>query len=216
MTVKYKEIRKAIIKTGLEMAKTNLVIGTWGNISARIDENHFAITPSGMDYSILKPEDIVILDLDGKVIDGTRKPSIEYSLHGLVYKNREDIKAIVHTHSTFCTAFAMARKGIPPCADDLVQIVGGDVKVAEYALPGSGRLAKNTVKALEGRNGVLLANHGALAAGRDLKEALKTAFIMEKTAEATIYAQILGGVVPLAQNDIDFMRDFYLNKYGQR
>lgn len=216
MTVKYEEIRKAIIDTGLEMAKTNLVVGTWGNISMRIDEDYFAITPSGMDYFILKPEDIVILDMDGKVIDGERKPSIEHSLHGLVYKNRTDIKAIVHTHSTFCTAFAMARKEIPPCADDLVQITGGNVKVAEYALPGSEELAKNAVKALNGRNGVILANHGALAAGKDLKEALKTALVMEKTAEATIYAQLLGGAVPLSRKDIDFMRDFYLNKYGQR
>lgn len=216
MTVKYEEIRENVIATGIKMAETSLTVGTWGNISAKIDEDHFAITPSGMDYFTLKPEDIVVLDLDGKVVDGNRKPSIEYALHEQVYKNRSDVNAVVHTHSTFCTAFAMARKDIPPAADDLVQIVGGDVRVAEYALPGSKELAENAVKALEGRNGAILANHGALAVGKDLKETLKTAFVMEKSAEATIYAQLLGGPVLLAQKDIDFMRDFYLNKYGQR
>lgn len=198
------------------MAETNLVVGTWGNISKRVDENLMAITPSGMDYDILEPKDIVILNLKGEIIDGDRKPSIEYSLHGEVYKNRKDINAVVHTHSTFCTAFAIARKKIPAVVEDLVQIVGGDVKVGEYALPGSQELAHKVVKALEGRNAAILANHGALTAGRDLKEALKIALILEKSAEATIYAKILGEPVELSQDDVDFMRDFYLNKYGQR
>lgn len=213
----YEKERQDIIKTGIEMAKTNLVVGTWGNISRRIDgEDLIAITPSGMDYFSLKPEDIVILNMNGEVVDGNRKPSIEYNLHLEVYRQRKDVGAIVHTHSTYCTAFAIARKSIPATAEDLVQIVGGDVKVSEYALPGSMELAHNAVKALEGRNAVILANHGALAAGKDLAESLKISMILEKSAQATIYAQMLGGAVQLDQKDIDFMRDFYLNKYGQR
>lgn len=216
MTVKYEKERREVINTGIDMAKTNLVVGTWGNISRRIDDNLIAITPSGMDYYSLEPEDIVVLNMDGELVDGNRKPSIEYNLHLEVYKNRSDVGAVVHTHSTFCTAFAIARKGIPGTAEDLVQIVGGDVKVSEYALPGGIELAHNAVKALGDRNAVILANHGALSSGRDLKEALKISLILEKTAEATIYAQILGGAVSLSQSDVDFMRDFYLNKYGQR
>ncbi|WP_077369777.1 class II aldolase/adducin family protein [Anaerosalibacter sp. Marseille-P3206] len=212
----YEKERMEVINTGIEMAKTSLVVGTWGNISKRIDDNLIAITPSGMDYYSLKPEDITILNMDGEVVDGERKPSIEYNMHLEIYKNRSEVGAVVHTHSTYCTALAMARKGIPGAAEDLVQITGGDVRVSEYALPGSMELAKNAVKALEGRNAVILANHGALSAGKDLKETLKISLILEKTAKATIYAQLLGGVVPLSQEDIDFMRDFYLNKYGQR
>ena len=212
----YENERKEVIETGIEMAKTNLVVGTWGNISRRINDSLIAITPSGMDYYSLKLEDITILNMNGEVVDGKRKPSIEYNMHLEIYKNRSEIGAVVHTHSTYCTALAMARKGIPAAAEDLIQITGGDIKVSEYALPGSMELAKNAVKALEGRNAVILANHGALSAGKDLKETLKISLILEKTAKATIYAMLLGGAVELPQEDIDYMRNFYLNSYGQR
>lgn len=216
MDINYLDERKEVIEIGLEMAKTNLVVGTWGNISRRIDENLMAITPSGMDYDSLKPEDIVIVDMKGNVVEGDRKPSIEYIMHMEIYKDRDDINGIVHAHSTYCTAFAAARMGIPACLDDLVQIVGGNVRVAKYALPGTIDLAKNAVKALEERNAVILANHGAVAGGRDLKEALKTALVLEKSAQSAIFAETIGGVVPLRRRDIEAMRDFYLNEYGQR
>lgn len=212
----YENERKEVLETGIEMAKTSLVVGTWGNISRRIDDSLIAITPSGMDYYSIKQEDITILNMNGEVIDGKRKPSIEYNMHLEIYKNRSEIGAVVHTHSTYCTALAMARKGIPGAAEDLIQITGGDIRVSEYALPGSIELAKNAVKALEGRNAVILANHGALSAGKDLKETLKISLILEKTAKATIYAHLLGGAVELPQEDIDYMRNFYLNSYGQR
>lgn len=217
MHIKYHKVSKEVITTGLQMLKSALVVGTWGNISARVPgENCMAITPSGVDYDTIEPEEIVIMDFDGNVVLGDRKPSIEYNLHLEVYKNREDINAVVHTHSTYCTAMAIARKPIPAAAEDLVQIVGGDVKVSEYKLPGSVELGIAAVKALEGRSACILANHGCLAGGRNLNEALKTAQVVEKSAQATVFAQIMGGVVELSQEDIDFMRDFYLNKYGQR
>ena len=137
-------------------------------------------------------------------------------MHGAIYQNRLDIQAICHTHSVFATAMAAARKPIPGAVEDLVQIVGGDVRVCEYALPGSKELGQNVIKALEGRHAVLLANHGMLGAGRDLNEALKICQVVEKAAQITIFAKVLGGVVELSQEDIDFMRDFYLNAYGQR
>ncbi len=217
MHIKYHKVREDVLAAGLQMLKSALVVGTWGNISARIPgEKCMAITPSGVDYDTIEPEEIVIMDFDGNVVLGDRKPSIEYNLHLEVYRNREDINAIVHTHSTYCTAMAIARKPIPPAAEDLVQIVGGDVRVSEYKLPGSVELGKAAVKALEGRSACILANHGCLAGARNLKEALKTAQVVEKSAQATIFAQIMGGVVELSQEDINFMRDFYLNKYGQR
>ncbi|WP_243414769.1 class II aldolase/adducin family protein [Sporosalibacterium faouarense] len=217
MHIKFHKIRESVINTGIDMLNSQLVVGTWGNISARVpDEDCIAITPSGVDYNNIIPEDIIIMDMDGNIIDGDKKPSIEYNLHLAIYKARADVNAIVHTHSTYCTAMAIARKSIPGAAEDLVQIVGGDVKVSEYVLPGTKELGEAAVKALEGRNACILANHGCLAASRNLKETLKTALIVEKSAKATIYAQMMGGVVELSQDDIDFMRDFYLNKYGQR
>lgn len=206
-----------VVEKGNEIIVANLTVGTWGNISCRVPgENYIAITPTGMSYDTLVPEDIVVLDSKGSIVCGTRKPSIEVPLHLSIYKAREDVQAIVHTHSAYATAMAVARKEIPGAVEDLVQIVGGNVRVNEYALPGTEQLGINTVKALEGRNAVLLANHGMLGVGRDLDEALKVCQVVEKSAQIVLLAQLMGGVVELSQGDIDGMRNFYLQVYGQR
>lgn len=198
------------------MLSANLTVGTWGNISCRIPgEDYIAITPTGMRYDMLEPEDIVILDLSGKVINGARKPSIEVPLHLAIYKARKDVQAIVHTHSVYATAMAVARREIPGAVEDLVQIVGGNVRVNEYALPGTEQLGINTVKAMEGRSAVLLANHGMLGAGRSLEEAFRVCQVVEKSAQVTIMANFMGGVIELSQDDITGMRKSYLQGYGQ-
>jgi len=210
------ETRKKVVEKGIEMLSTNLTVGTWGNISCRVPgEDYIAITPTGMSYDTLVPEDIVVLDLRGNIICGTRKPSIEVPLHLAIYTAREDVQAIVHTHSAYATAMAVARREIPGAVEDLVQIVGGNVRVNEYALPGTEQLGINTVKAMEGRNAVLLANHGMLGAGRNLEEAFRVCQVVEKSAQVTLLAQLMGGVVALSQDDIDGMRNYYLQGYGQ-
>jgi L-fuculose-phosphate aldolase len=209
--------RQEVIEAGKQMANSALAIGTWGNISCRLPErNLIAITPSGMEYNILEPGDIVIMNLDGNCIDSCRKPSTEQPLHRAIYAAREDVNAVVHTHSVYATAMAVARKPIPGAVEDLVQIVGGDVRVAEYSLPGTPELGQYVVKALEGRNGVLLANHGVVGAADNLKRALTICQIIEKGAHITIIAQAVGGVVELPQEDIDIMRTYFLSRYGQR
>ena len=209
--------RQSVIAKGIEILTSNLTVGTWGNISCRVPEsNCLAITPSGMDYKSLLPEDIVILDYRGRVISGERKPSVEVPLHLAVYQARDDVQAVIHTHSVYASALAVARKEIPAVVEDLVQIVGGNVRVNEYALPGTEELGLNTVKALADRNAVLLANHGMLGVGRDLDEALKVCQIVEKSAQIVIFAQLLGGAVMLSPDDVAGMRDFYLHAYGQK
>ncbi len=211
-------IKNLIIQTGKEIHLSGLVVGTWGNVSARIpgEENLISITPSGMDYLSLTTEDLVLSNLAGKIVEGIRKPSIELPLHLAVYKARPEMKAIVHVHSVYATAWAAARRAIPGALEDLVQIVGGDVRVADYALPGTEALGLNAIKALEDRQGVLLANHGLLGIGQNLKEALKVCQIVEKAAKTLLASQLLGGAVALSKEDILNMRDFYLNSYGQR
>ena len=210
------ETRKKVVEKGIEMLATNLTVGTWGNISCRVPgEDYIAITPTGMSYDTLVPEDIVVLDLRGNTISGTRKPSVEVPLHLAIYKAREDVQAIVHTHSAYATAMAVARREIPGAVEDLVQIVGGNVRVNEYALPGTEQLGLNAVKAMEGRNAVLLANHGMLGVGRNLEEAFRVCQVVEKSAQVTLLAQLMGGVVELSQDDIDGMRNYYLQGYGQ-
>ena len=210
------KIRKEIGILGREIAAYGFNLGTWGNISTRINENSFAITPSGIAYELITAEDIAIVDLTGKIIEANKKPSIELPLHSAIYNAKTNINAIIHTHSVCCTAFAIARKPIPAVCEDMVQIVGGQVNVAEYFLPGSKELAESAVIALGNKNACILANHGLLAVADNLNEAYKIAQIVEKSAQAVIYANSLGGVVELSQSDIDFMRNFYLNEYGQK
>ncbi|MCK5764285.1 MAG: class II aldolase/adducin family protein [Clostridiales bacterium] len=217
MHINARQASDEIVKYGLIMKESALVVGTWGNISTRVqDTDLVAITPSGVDYDKTKPEDIVIVDIEGNIIDGELKPSIELPLHLAIYKARKDVNAIVHTHSTYSTSYAIARKEIPATVEDSVQIVGGNVRVTEYCLPGSIELGNEAVKKLEDRNAVLLANHGLLAAAGTLKEALKVAQIIEKAAQSNLFAQLIGGAVELEESDINAMRDFYINKYGQR
>ncbi|AFM41244.1 ribulose-5-phosphate 4-epimerase-like epimerase or aldolase [Desulfosporosinus acidiphilus SJ4] len=209
--------RQNVVDIGKEILSTKLTVGTWGNISCRVPNHEcFVITPTGMNYDILTHDDIVVMDYKGDRLAGSRLPSIELPLHLAIYHARPDVQAIIHTHSAYATAVAAARKEIPGAVEDLVQIVGGNVRVNEYAPPGSKQLGLNTVKALEGRNAVLLANHGMLGVGSNLDEALKVCQIVEKAAKITIFAQLLGGVVELSSEDIEGMRNFYLHSYGQR
>lgn len=214
--MQYLTERLQVLETGIEMAKAALAVGTWGNISCRLEGEKMAITPSGMEYSTLRPEDLVIMDLEGNCLDGCRKPSTEQPLHRAIYLARPDVQAIVHTHSIYASAFAAARKPIPGAIEDLVQIVGGEVRVAQYALPGSPLLGRYAAEALEGRTGALLANHGVIGAAGDLKQALLICQIIEKSAQIAIAALALGGMVPLPQEDIDAMRQYFLKGYGQR
>ena len=212
----FEKIRNEIAAMGREISTSGFNLGTWGNISARADADHIAITPSGVAYQTIKAEDIVVVNLDEKIIEGDKKPSIELPLHLEAYKAKKKVKAIIHTHSVHCTAFAIARKPIPAVCEDMVQIVGGRVEVASYFLPGSQELAQAAIAALQENGACLLANHGLLTVADNLPEAYKIAQIVEKSAQAVILAGTLGGAVELSQDDINLMRDFYLNKYGQK
>ncbi|MBS4021583.1 MAG: class II aldolase/adducin family protein [Dethiobacter sp.] len=209
-------IRTEIINTTQIMCSDKLVLGTWGNVSAREGQEKMWITPSGMNYDSLQEEDLVLLDLQGLIHSGRWKPSSEWRLHAAIYRARPECSAIVHTHSPHATAFAIARQNIPPVVEDLVEVVGGSVEVAAYTLPGTWELAENCVRGLGERNAVLLANHGLVGVGSTLPEALKVCQIVEKTAQAVLLARLLGPVVELCEEDIRKMRNFYLNSYGPK
>ena len=209
------ELKQSVVLGGRQMIERNLVAGTWGNISLRNDAgNRIVITPSGRPYNELNPADIVVVDEEGTVVEGSR-PSSELLLHMAIYAARPDVRAIVHTHSLYATACAVAGEAIPPCLEELVQVVGGGVNVAHYALPGTAQLAQNAVDALEDRTAVLLANHGAVACGPSLKEALLVAELVEKAAQIHAIAGQLGGARRLSEEDVQLMRRYYVEKYRQ-
>lgn len=212
------EAREAVRRAGVELLDTGLVDGTWGNLSVRFEgpdgRSLMAITPSGRDYRSLGPGDIVLVDLaTGEARGG--KPSTETPLHRAIYAARPEVGAIVHTHSASASTVAAARREVPPVLDDFAQVVGPSLRVADYALPGSGRMARVVLKALRGRMAALLANHGAVALGRSMAEALLCARMAEKGCRVIIEAEFLGGAKPLAKVEAWAMHEVYLRKYSK-
>ncbi len=215
LPLEVEEARKIICDAGKRLLNSELVAGTWGNISVRIDEQRFAITPSGMDYNTLKPNDVPIVQISDLSFEGP-KPSTEVKLHAEIYRTRKEINAILHTHSMNASTVAAARREVPPILDDMAQIIGPSIQVADYALPGTSKLVKGAVKALSGRNGVLLANHGALVVARDMEEAFTAAIILEKSCKAFIEAEFLGGAKSISKFEAAVMHQYYLKKYQKK
>ncbi len=210
------DYRQIILEAGIHMAETGLTVETWGNISLRDPETGLIyITPSGMAYDRIEKEDICVLNNDGTIHEAKRTPSVEAPMHVRIYQERPEINAILHTHPIQSTVFAVLRKDIPVFSDEMAQAFGETIKVSKYALPGSDALAENVVKALGTNMACLIANHGAVSVGKDIKEAFKTSTVLETSAE--IYQKVLaiGDPVLLNEDDVAYMRDFALNKYGK-
>ncbi len=208
------EARRTLVAAGLSLLETGLVDGTWGNISVRIDSATMAITPSGRDYRDLGPGDMVIVDIPSGEARGG-KPSTESPLHRAIYAARPEAGAVVHTHSLSASTVAAARREVPPVLDDFAQIVGPSLRTAAYALPGTGAMARRVLRALRGRTAALLADHGALALGRDMAEALLCARIVEKGCRVFIDASFIGGAKPLAPVEAWAMHQVWKRKYSR-
>lgn len=208
--------RQQIVAAGLKMIEQKMIAGSWGNLSIKINTSCCAITPSGRSYDSLNTEDIVVVDMQGNKIEGALIPSSEMPLHLAVYNAIPEAQAIVHTHSIYASACAAMHKPIPALIEDLVQIIGGSVDVAEYALPGTEALAANAVKALQNKKAALLANHGVVCWGSSLNSALMTAEIVEKAAQIYCICETMGGAKLLPEADIAVMHDFYKQHYSKR
>lgn len=190
-----------VLDIARRMDKKGLVTGTSGNVSQRFKEpdgrDLVAITPSGRQYDTMRVDDIVLVDMEGQRVEGELAPSIETMLHLGIYKARKKVSAVVHTHAVYGSIVAVAGGAIPPILDDQVILLGGEINVSPHAFPGSLELARNAVLALGTRNGVVLANHGTVTVGRNLREAFNNCELLEKTARAYVLAKILGSVKPL-------------------
>ncbi|NMB41510.1 MAG: class II aldolase/adducin family protein [Firmicutes bacterium] len=213
-------VRKAkeeAVKIAHTIFKEGLVFETWGNVSSRPTEKQVVITPSGIHYEKLQYKDMIVVNMSGEVDEGKWKPSSELPLHLSIYQARKDVKAIIHTHSILATAFAVCRQEIPVVVEDLAQVVGGPVKVAEYAHPGSDELALNAVKVLgTENNAVLLANHGLVVLGDDFPTALQRCRVIERNAQIIIWSKILGSPYTLGPKEVKELRKKYLYEYGQK
>ena len=209
--------RKQVVEYCKQLITHGLTKGTGGNISiCNREKGLFAISPSGIDYFETEPEDVVVMNLKGEIVDGKRKPSSEHELHRIFYENRPDINAVVHTHSVYCTVLAVLREELP-ASSYLVAFAGGpNVRCADYASFGTRELAEFTYKAMEGRNAVLMANHGLLAGGEDILNAFNIAEQIEGCAEVYVKARMIGKPVILDNDEMSTMVDRFLHSYGQK
>lgn len=205
-----KKAKKTVLEAALKMEAKGLVVGTSGNVSLRIQGRELlAITPTSRHYDTLAVEDIPIVDFNGKIVEGKLAPSAETPLHIGIYKARQNIGALIHTHSVYASAMSVAGKDIPPILEDQVAFLGGEIKTAGYALSGTPELVKNVISALEDRTAVLLPNHGAVAAGRTMRDAFNAAELMEKTAKIYLLALMAGKVNLVPPEALKYYRYYF-------
>lgn len=211
--------KKAVLEAAQQMAQKGLVVGTAGNVSMRISEpggrQLLAITPNNRYYDLLDVDDIGIVDFEGECVEGELTASIETMLHIGIYRARTKVNAVIHTHPVFGSILSVIGAEIPPILDDQVTYLGGEIKVAEYSLPGSQELVKNAVPALGPRNAVILANHGTVTVGRDMREAFTNCEMLEKTARIYIYALGAGKIKPLPTDALEMEKAYFNYLHGE-
>jgi len=203
------EIRGALLSTAKQMIACGLVEGTAGNVSARLPSGNVVLTPSSVDYDTMTLEDLVVTDPEGNVLEGTRTPTTEKSLHLACLRKHPDIGAVMHCHALFATMFAVVRQPIPCVIEEFDVYVGGEVPVAGYRLTGSEELAEEVSGLLGNRGAVLMANHGLLCVGKHPADVLKVAKLVERTAQIIWGARLLGEPVPLPDATLEMFAPVY-------
>ncbi|WP_303868059.1 L-fuculose-phosphate aldolase [Acetobacterium wieringae] len=208
--------RQDVVNYCRKMITAGLTKGTGGNISIlNREKGLMAVSPSGIDYFETLVEDVVVMDLDGKIVDGRRKPSSEYELHRIFYVRRDDIAAVVHTHSVYSTVLATLRQPLP-ASSYLVAYSGLDVRCADYASFGTMELAEKTFEAMRDRFAVLMANHGLLTGSTDILNAFNIAEQIEHCAEVYVKARAIGTPVVLDADEMARMVVKFDRFYGQK
>ncbi len=210
------QLRREICRLHAELPRNNLVAWTSGNISGRDPETGYVvIKPSGVRYDELTPESMCVVDLDGKAIEGKYKPSSDTIAHVYVYRHRADVNGIVHTHSTFATAWAAVGKPIPPVLTAICDEFGGPIPVGAYAKIGSDEIGQEIVRSIGSSPAILMKNHGVFTIGRTPEAALKAAVMVEDAARTVFYALQLGQPDEIPPEEVDRAHRRYLEHYGQ-
>lgn len=195
-------LKRQIVEVGKRMYERGFVAANDGNISARVDDKHVLITPSGVSKGFMKPDDLALIDLNGKVISGTKKPSSEVFMHLQVYKDRADVNSVCHAHPPYATAFAVAGIPLDQCILPEVIITLGSIPLIEYGTPGSEEFYKPVVKLLQDYDAFLLANHGALTVGADILAAYHKMETLEHYAHIAFIARQLGSARSLNKEQV--------------
>lgn len=209
-------LKQELHKLHLLLPTSGLVTWTSGNISARDpDSGLVVIKPSGVMYDELRPEDHVVLDLEGNVVEGTLKPSSDTASHLYIYRQRPDINGVVHTHSPYATAFAAVGKSIPVCLTAIADEFGQEIPCAGFALIGGEEIGEQVVENIGTCAAVLLKNHGVFTVGKSARAAVKAAVMVEDVAKTVHLALQIGTPDTIPASDVAKLHYRYTHVYGQ-
>lgn len=203
------DMRQQVLDTAQALLRKGLVEGTSGNVSGRQADGTVVLTPSSIPYETMTLDDLVVVNADGEVLQGTRGPTSEKALHLTCLRQYPELGSVIHLHPIYATMFALVREPIPAAIEEVVVYIGGDVPVAEYRTTGTDELGDEAARHLADRSAVLLANHGMVVAGKDPAEALHHAGVVERTAQIVWGARQLGKVAAIPQEVNDNMASVY-------
>lgn len=206
-------LKKELVKVCHKIHQKGFVSATDGNVSVRINKNKILCTPTSLPKEKIKEKDLIVLNLDGKVISGSRKPSTEIKMHLAIYKERDDVNAVIHTHPVYATAFASSKLAldIPFLPEVILNL--GLVPVCEYATPSTEEVVKSILPFVKKTNLLLLQNHGAVTYGKNLEEAYYLLEKLEHTAKILTIALNLNGVRPLTKKQLDYLYNVNSSTY---
>jgi L-ribulose-5-phosphate 4-epimerase len=210
------KLKEELVKLHLELPRNNLVVWTGGNVSARDAETGLVvIKPSGIRYEEMRPEHMVVLNLDGEITEGNMKPSSDTASHLYIYKHRPDVCGVVHTHSAYATAFAAINRPIPVVLTAIADEFGGPIPCGGFALIGDDAIGKVVLESIGKSPAVLLKNHGVFTIGKDAKSAVKAAIMTEDSAKTVWLALQIGTPDEIPLEDVEKLHYRYTHVYGQ-
>ncbi|MFG3224812.1 L-ribulose-5-phosphate 4-epimerase [Kitasatospora sp. NPDC048194] len=211
-------IRRQVSDLHQELVRYDLVVWTAGNVSARVPgEDLLVIKPSGVPYGELSPQNMIVCDLDGNVVEGDHSPSSDTAAHAYVYRHLPEVGGVVHTHSTYASAWAARGEAVPCVLTAMADEFGAEIPVGPFALIGDDSIGRGIVDTLKGHRSpaVLMQNHGVFTVGKDAEAAVKAAVMCEDAARTVHISRQLGEPLPIAQAAIDSLNFRYQNVYGQ-
>lgn len=212
-------LRRQVSDLHQELVRYDLVVWTAGNVSARVPgEDLMVIKPSGVSYDELTPRNMILCDLDGKVVEGDQSPSSDTVAHAYVYRHMPEVGGVVHTHSTYASAWAARGEAVPCVLTAMADEFGAEIPVGPFALIGDDSIGRGIVETLRGHRSpaVLMKSHGVFTIGKDARAAVKAAVMCEDVARTVHISRQLGEPLPIAQDDIDRLNHRYRNVYGQQ
>jgi L-ribulose-5-phosphate 4-epimerase len=211
------KLRKTVWEANVALPQNGLVLWTSGNASGRDPETGLVvIKPSGVLFDDLTPENLVVVDVRGNVVEGELKPSVDTASHLYVYRHRADVHGMVHTHSPYATSFAIRGEPLRIYTTTSAAVFGGDIPVSDFATIGEEEIGREIVEKIGRNSAILMRSHGVFTIGKDVLSALKSAVILEETAQAVHYAMLRGPIAPLPGEVVEAGYRVYHTNYGQK